>query len=88
MAAPKAITQAPTPRRISDTHYAIDSFTDTLKGYDLHMGEHGWTCTCMGYGYNRKCKHIARLHDHLSAQRNSPARKTGLKLEDLFADVA
>lgn len=85
----KALAPAPTPRRISATEYAIDSFTNTLDGYRMTLGEHGWACTCQGFHYNRRCKHVARLHVHLSAgQHKSVTAAKGLTLEDLFRDVA
>jgi hypothetical protein len=70
MAAPttKAITTAPVPFRVSDSHYRIDSFTHTLHAYDLHRTEHGWECSCPRFFYNRACKHCAALLDFLAAQ--------------------
>jgi hypothetical protein len=86
MAAPmKAITTAPVPFRVSDSHYRIDSFTHTLHAYDLHNGPHGWECSCQGFHYNRRCKHVGTLMAHLGQrERRTDA---GLKLEDLFRDM-
>lgn len=49
-------------RKISNTHYTIDSSTLTLVSYHLRPNEYGvWTCTCEGYNYRSTCKHVARL---------------------------
>jgi hypothetical protein len=65
MAAPKAITQAPVPVRISDAEYYIDSFTQTLGGYFMRLREHGWECECWHYRRNFHCKHLDTLAKHL-----------------------
>ena len=78
------ITKAPQPVRISADHYRIDSFTYTLHAYDLRRNEHGaWECSCQGFHYNRRCKHVRTLMAHLGErERVAPV---GLTLHDLFS---
>lgn len=34
------------------------------KEYVVTLNGSGYTCTCIGYRYNRKCKHINEVRDH------------------------
>lgn len=59
----------PIPRKVSDTHWRIDSFSRTLLAYDLRLNEYGeWECTCPQYAFTHECKHRLSLHYWLQEQ--------------------
>ena len=73
-------------RKISNDHWVHDSTSQTLVAYDLRPNELGeWECTCRGYAYNRKCKHLTKLLPLLGvAVVEAPKPKPRILLEDLF----
>ena len=49
----------------TQNHFLVDS-TWPVKGskeneYDVKMHDKGFTCDCLGFTYNGKCKHITSI---------------------------
>lgn len=84
----------PIPRKVTDWHYKIDSFSQTLVTYDLRNYYGYWECNCPQYVFTHDCKHTKSLAYWLQEQAlvtavsASYARytaETEVTLESLFA---
>jgi hypothetical protein len=85
----KAKSTPPAAYRRSATHYTVESTSRTLDFYNVRLGRYAWECECEGFHYRRSCQHVGAV---IAAERGriheeQRAGRSGLKLEDLFADM-
>ena len=58
------------PDIITKKHFLVDTIWP-VKGskgneYSVKMHEKGFTCECLGFTYNGKCKHTTQVTSHLT----------------------
>ena len=58
------------PEITTKNHFLVDTIwpVEGSKGntYSVKMHEKGFTCECLGFTYNGKCKHTSQVTSHLT----------------------
>lgn len=44
-----------------EIHEKVNSSRGNGKQYDVTFNGNSWSCTCLGFGYRRKCRHIEKV---------------------------